>query len=204
MVARFALVIGNDTGDRDEPQLDDGSLARVDYVQVAAKGALRVRRDWAFAGLLVRTPLVAGGDACLGAVAGYALELGVLTVAPRISACREHAHNAFVSAATDDVAADARISHAWQLGPVALVAQVETGAAVLYQSFTTEGVAPARTTVAPYFGGGSSVAVGLGRGASASVTGEVDTFVLRRDAQMSSRWEPTLSLSAVVALGLAL
>jgi len=33
---------------------------------------------------------------------------------------------------------------------------------------------------------------------------EVDTFVLRRDAQMSSRWEPTLSLSAVVALGLAM
>jgi hypothetical protein len=193
-----------DIGAGDTRAIDDGSLSRVDYVQVAAKGALRVRRDWIEAGLLVRTPLVAGGDACLGAVAGYALDLGVLTVTPRISACREDAQNAFVAAATDDLAADARVSHAWQLGTVALTAQVEAGGAVIHQSFTTEGVAPARTTVAPYFGGGGSVAIALGRGATASVTGEVDTFVLRRDAQMSSRWEPTLSLSAVVALGLAL
>jgi hypothetical protein len=188
----------------DTRTIDDGSLARVDYVQVAAKGALHIRRDWVEAGMLVRTPLVAGGDACLGAVAGYALDLGVLTVTPRISACREHAQNEFVAAATDDFSADARLSHAWQLGGIGLVAQAEAGAAVLHQAFTTEGVAPARTTVAPYFGGGGSVALALGRGASASVTGEVDTFVLRRDAQMSSRWEPTLSLSAVVALGLAL
>jgi len=192
----------------DAHSIDDRELARVEYIQVAGKGAIRrERHDAVEAGLLVRTPLVAGGDACTGAIAGYAFDLGAITLTPRLSACRESAHNAFVAEATDDVAADARVSHTWRspyLGGIALTAQAEAGGALLHQTFTTTGTAPARTTSAAYFGGGGSIAYALGRGAIASIETEVDTFVLRRDAQMSSRWEPTLSLSAVVALGLAM
>ena len=192
----------------DAHSIDDRELARVEYIQVAGKGAIRrERHDAVEAGLLVRTPLVAGGDACTGAIAGYAFDLGAITLTPRLSACRESAHNAFVTEATDDVAADApRRAHVAQLVPrgIALTAQAEAGGALLHQTFTTTGTAPARTTSAPYFGGGGSIAYALGRGATASIATEVDTFVLRRDAQMSSRWEPTLSLSAVVALGLAM
>ena len=189
----------------DDRAIDDRALHRVEYVQVAGKGArVRARHDAVEAGLLVRTALVPGGDPCAGAIAGYAIDLGVVSVTPRISACREHARNAFVEAATDDVAVDARIAHGWTFGPLALAAQVEVGGAVLHQSFSTAGVAPARSSGAAYFGGGGSLALALGRGAAVSVGAEVDTFVLRRDAQMSSRWEPTLGGSAMVALGLAL
>jgi hypothetical protein len=192
-------------GAGDAHAIDDAELARVEYIQVAGKGALhRERHDAVEAGLLVRTPLVAGGDPCTGAIAGYAFDLGWITLTPRLSACREQSRNAFVAAATDDVAADARVAHAWHLGHLALTAQTEAGAALLHQSFTTAGTAPARTTSAAYFGGGGSIAYALSRTATASFATEVDTFVFRRDAQMSSRWEPTLSLSAVVALGLAL
>jgi hypothetical protein len=184
--------------------VEDRELHRVEYVQVAGKGGVHIRRDWVEAGLFMRTALVDGGDPCAGAIAGYAMDLGAITITPRISACREHAKNAFVEAATDDVAADARISHAWHAGPLALTAQVEGGAAVLHQSFTTAGIAPARTSAAAYFGAGGSVALAFARNVTASVGTELDTFVLRRDAQMSSRWEPTLGLSAMVALGLAL
>lgn len=186
--------------------VDDRELARVEYIQVAGKGAMQrpERHDRIEAGMLVRTPLVAGGDPCTGAIAGYAFDLGFVSVAPRLSVCRETARNAFVESATDDLAADTRVAHAWRTGPLSLQAQAEVGGALLHQSFHTTGDAPARTSTAAYFGVGGSVVFALSRAATASVTTELDTFVLRRDAQMSSRWEPTLSLSAVVALGLAL
>jgi hypothetical protein len=188
----------------DDRAVEDRELRRVEYVQVAGKGGVSVRRDWVEAGMFMRTALVEGGEPCTGAFAGYAMDLGFVTITPRLSACREHAQNAFVDTATDDVAADARISHAWHAGPLALTAQVEAGGALLHQSFTTAGIAPARLSAAAYFGGGGSVALALSRGLSASVGTELDTFVLRRDAQMSSRWEPTLGGSAMVALALAL
>ncbi|MBV8757675.1 MAG: caspase family protein [Deltaproteobacteria bacterium] len=184
--------------------IDDKDLARVEYIQVAGKGRIARSPDRIEAGMLVRTPLVAGGDPCTGAIAGYAFDLGLVTIAPRLSVCRETARNAFVESATDDVAADLRVAHGWRVGPIQLQAQAEAGGALLHQQFHTTGDAPARTSAAAYFGGGGSVVFALSRAATASVTTELDTFVLRRDAQMSSRWEPTLSLSAVVALGLAL
>jgi hypothetical protein len=163
----------------DDHLIADGDLARVEYVRVAAKGASLVaeapRHDAIEAGFLVRTALVAGGDPCAGAIAGYAIDLGWISVTPRVSACRERTHNAFLSTATDDITADARIA--------------------------TTGIAPARTIGAGCFGGGGSIAVALGHGASASLAAEVDTFVLRRDDSMATRWDSTLSFGAVLGIG---
>ncbi len=189
----------------DDRLIADGDLARVEYVRVAAKGASLVaaapRHDAVEAGVLMRTALVAGGDLCAGAIAGYAIDLGWISVTPRVSACRERARNAFLSTATDDFTADARIAHAWTLASITLTAQVETGGAMLHQSFATTGIAPARTIGAGFFGGGGSVAVALGHGASASLAAEVDTFVLRRDDSMATRWDSTLSFGAVLGIG---
>jgi hypothetical protein len=189
----------------DDHLIADGDLARVEYVRVAAKGASLVaeapRHDAIEAGFLVRTALVAGGDPCAGAIAGYAIDLGWISVTPRVSACRERTHNAFLSTATDDITADARIAHAWTIAAVTLTAQVETGGAMLHQSFATTGIAPARTIGAGCFGGGGSIAVALGHGASASLAAEVDTFVLRRDDSMATRWDSTLSFGAVLGIG---
>jgi hypothetical protein len=182
------------------------SIARVEYVRVAGKGALAELRspDVVEAGMLVRTPLVDGGDPCAGAIAGYAIQLGWLAITPRISACREHARNAFVTSATDDFIADARASHAWHVSRVALAVQVQAGAAMLHQRFTTAGLAPARAVGAALFGGGASLGVALGHGMAASVATELDTFVLRRDTGVASSWSPTLALAALVAVERAL
>ena len=190
----------------DDHLIDERELARVDYVRVAEKGGASElpRHDAIEAGMLVRTSLVDGGDPCFGAIAGYALDLPWVTVTPRVSACREHARNAFVETATDDLAADARVAHAWHLARVSLTAQVEAGGALLHQRFMTSGVAPARTVGAASFGGGGSIGLALGHGASASLGGEVDTFVMKRDDGMTSPWEPTLSVSAMFALGVVL
>jgi hypothetical protein len=189
----------------DDHLIDDRELKRVEYTRLAQKGAVPYERHDALeAGFLMRTPLVDGGDACTGAIAGYAIDLAWITVTPRLSACRERARNTFVTQATDDLTADARIAHAWHIARVALTAQIEVGGAVLHQRFATTGIAPSRTAGAALFGGGGSVSVPIGFGASASVGTEVDTFVMRRDDGMTSRWEPTLSISAMFALAMTL
>jgi hypothetical protein len=192
-------------GAGDDHLIDDKDLARVEYVRVAAKGASLVaeapRHDAIEAGFLMRTALVAGGDPCTGAIAGYAFDLGWISLAPRISACREHAHNAFLDSATDDVTADARVAHAWNVAGVTLTAQVQSGVAVLHQSFATTGIAPARTIGAAFFGGGGSVALALGHGAAASLAAEVDSFVMRRDDGMATHWDSTLGVGAVLGIG---
>ena len=187
----------------DDHLIADTELTRVDYVRVAAKGAgfRAPRQDAIEAGVLARTPLVDGGDTCTGAIAGYSFDLGWVTLTPRLSACRERAANAFVTAATDDFTADARVAHTWRISRVALSVQAEAGAAVLHQHFDTTGVAPPRTIGAAYFGGGGSLSVALGHGASAGLTGEVDTFVMKRD---DMGWSPTLGLSAIAEIGWAL
>jgi hypothetical protein len=148
----------------------------------------------------VRSPLVDGGDVCAGAIAGYAFDLGWITIAPRIAACREHARNAFVATMTDDLTADARVGHAWRLGRFELGAQVEIGGGMLHQTFSTTGNAPARVVATALFGGGGRAAIELGHGAWASLTGELDTFVFRHDDRMSAGWAPTLAATALVGL----
>lgn len=190
----------------DDRLVEDRQLARVEYVRVAGKGVVeRPRHDAIEAGLLARSPLVDGGDPCVGAIAGYSFDLRWLTVTPRLSACRERARNAFVSSATDDVAADVRVGHAWRLGRLGLALHVQLGAAALHQQFATTGVAPPRTTGAAFFGAGGTLAVAIAGGVSASVTAEANTFVLQReDAMMIARWQSTLAFGGVFAIGVEL
>src|SRR5262249_39492591 len=132
----------------DDHLIESGELEQMDYVRVAGKGGPGFdlpRHDAIEAGVLARTALVDGGDTCTGAIAGYAIDLGWVTLAPRLSACRERAANAFVGTTTDDFTADARVAHAWHVSRVAFTVQAEAGGAVLHQHFTTTGVAPART-----------------------------------------------------------
>lgn len=185
----------------DDRKIEDRDLARVEYVRVAAKGYERVRSDSFEAGLLARTPIVDGGDFCAGAVAGYAIDLGWISITPRIAACRERARNAFLRATTDELTADARVSHAWYVGPLTLTVQVQLGAAMLHQRFTTEGIAPSRTIGGALFGAGGSVGVGLGSGAALSLAAELNSFVLRRGDAMNTHWDSTLSLGGVLSLG---
>jgi hypothetical protein len=184
----------------------DRELARVDYIEVAAKGAPRTPAvpDSVEAGALVRTALIDGGDPCVGAIAGYAVALAWLTLTPRFSACREHVANAFVTTATDDVVADVRVSHAWRAAAWTFAVQVEAGGAVLHQHFTTDGNAPARTSAGALFGGGGSVELALRHDFYASVAGEVDSFVLHRDDMTSARWAPVLAIGGVLAVGMHL
>jgi hypothetical protein len=186
----------------DDHEVTDNELERVDYTRLAKKGA-EPRHDGIEAGFTMRTPLVDGGGLCAGAIAGYVIDLGWIRVTPRVAACRERAQNAFVSASTDEFSADVRVAHAWELGPITLAAQAQVGGAMLHQSFDTSGSAPARMTGALAFGGGGQASVDISRGVSAGLAAEADSYVMKRDDQMTTRWGTTLALRAVFALGVA-
>jgi hypothetical protein len=189
----------------DDHLIADDELAQVKYERVAAKGVVvRARPDSIEAGLLVRTALVDGGDPCAGVIGGYAFELGWITLTPRISACRERARNAFLGVETDHGVLDVRVSHAWQLGRMSVAAQAQAGGALLHQQFATDGVAPARTTAAASFGGGTRLAIALGGDIVISAAVELDSFVLQQTDNMMTSWGSRLSLGGVLALGVGL
>ncbi len=185
----------------DEHLVADRELARVDYIQVAAKGAQAREHDAVEAGAFVRSPLIDGGEMCMGAVAGYAMPLGWITVTPRISECRERSTNGFVAAATDAFVGDLRVSHAWRLAPVTFSVQVQAGAAVVRQHFATEGVAPSRSSTGGLFGGGASIELAIAHGAYATLAAEVDSFIVQRDPM---GWSPVLTLGGVLGVGMHL
>ncbi len=181
--------------------VDESALRRVEYVRVAAKGTIeKPRRDSIEAGLIVRSPQVDGGTACSGAIAGYAFDLRWVTISPRISACRERAANAFLSSTSDGVTLDARISHAWTFGPVALSAQVQLGGAAVHQRFSTMGLAPSRTTGALLFGAGAGFSIALGRNVSANLAAELTSYTLQRD---EIGWDTSLGATAIAGIGVS-
>ncbi|MFT3698241.1 MAG: caspase family protein [Kofleriaceae bacterium] len=187
-------------GAGDEHTVDDRELKRVDYVEVAAKGAMPREPDAIYAGALVRTPIT-DGDPCIGGEASYAFSIGWLSLAPRLAECREHSANPYVATATDDMTAELLVGHAWHLGDFAIGAHVGAGAAVLHQHFTTEGVAPSRTIAGGVFGGGAQIDYAITGGIYARLAGDVSTFVIRSDDEMSTRWTSPLVVGATFGVG---
>jgi hypothetical protein len=82
--------------------------------------------------------------------------------------------------------------------------QVEAGGAMLHQHFTTEGNAPARTSVGALFGGGGSIELAFAHDFYASLGGELDSFILHRDDMTTARWAPVLAIGGVLAVGMHL
>jgi len=182
----------------EEKAVDDSALTRVSYVRVAAKGVVeRPRRDIIEAGMIVRTALVDDG-ACAGAIAGYVFDLGWVTVAPRLSGCRERAGNVFLASTTDALALDVRVAHAWQVGPIAVSAQVQLGGAAVIQRFSTMGVAPSRTTGAVLFGVGVGIALPLSRNLTANLAAELTSVTLERDPMHR---ETALGIGTMLGIG---
>jgi hypothetical protein len=183
--------------------IDMAALDRVEYARLVRKGG-RGRQDGIEAGLAMRTPLLDGGGACLGAIAGYVIDLAWFSVTPRIGVCRERAQNEFVATSSDELAGTVRVAHVWDVGRFALSAQVQAGAALLHQRFDSTGTAPSRTTGALSFGGGGQVGFDVARGIEARFAAELDTYTMRRDVDaMTVNRVTTLTLRAVIALGVA-
>jgi len=133
--------------------LREPELERIEYARLVRKGNRAPRyATSAQAGYAVRSSLWSGGGPCHGAFAGYAIELRLVTLAPRLGGCRGHFDNAYLRAIADELDLELRAAHAWDVGRVALSLGLAAGGSYLRQKFSSDGVAPDRDALAAHLG----------------------------------------------------
>jgi hypothetical protein len=164
------------------------ALTRVAYARLVRKGGGLARlAHGPVAGYRMRLPLAAGASACHGVTAGWSFDMSRYSITPRLSACRGAFANQTLRATEDEVAAGARLAHAWDLPGVTLDLGVELGAAVIRQTFATRGVAPDRLTAAGRVGVGAAASRDIARGWYASVELGGETYLLEQQEGSGSR-----------------
>lgn len=115
----------------EQHQLHEQELERLDYARLVRKGREELRfASGVQAGYAARTSLWSAGRLCQGPFAGYAIDLRLVTIAPRIGVCRGGFTNA-PRATSDELDAELRVVHAWDIGRVAVSLGGSVGGAYL-------------------------------------------------------------------------
>jgi hypothetical protein len=129
--------------------IDESTLTRTAYARLVRKGeGVRDSVQGLQAAFTASTALSDASGACLGVVAGYALEFKALTIIPRLAYCHAGFSNQDLSASTNQVDVEVRGAYVWDLSWVSLEVGLTVGGAWLEQVFQTNGFAPARSTLA--------------------------------------------------------
>jgi len=186
------------TGER--TAIDERALDRVEYARLVRKGGGERRRaDRLELGYTIRSALWDDARPCQGAMLGWAVDLPALSLAARGIACRGGAHNAFVDATHDQLAAELRAVRAWDRGGVTVSGGALVGAALLVQRFT--GSAPSRESAAGV--AGLTAAVSYDLAARSYLTAELDgvTSFFRQEAMAATGWRAAFALRGNLLVG---
>lgn len=180
--------------------VDEAALDRVEYARLVRKGGgLRARADRLELGYTIRAPLWSDASPCQGVALGWAMDLSELSLSARIAACRGGTTNAYLDATHDQLAAEVRLTRAWDLRAVTLGAGLLTGPAVLWQHFDSTSSTPSRHSLAGTLGVTLSATRDLTR--RAYLTAELDgmTWLFREEAaggetSLRATFAPRLSI----------
>jgi len=143
--------------------IDDSKLTRTAYARLVRKGeGARESVQGLQAAFTASTALSDASSACLGVVAGYAMEFKALTVIPRLAYCHSGFSNQDLSASVNQVDVEVRGAYVWDFSWVSLEVGLTLGGAWLQQSFQTDGLAPPRNTLALQISPDLAVACELG------------------------------------------
>jgi hypothetical protein len=171
--------------------IDSSAMDRVDYARLVRKGgrASGVSHGPEL-GPRIRSRLSNADSACVGGFVGYALELEHFGVRARAGACTSEFSNQRVDARTNEYNLELRLSHTWDISPLAIDLGLGGGGALFTQRFETAGNAPPRDSLGPYLmiETGAAVELGGGFALGAGVAGE--THFLRIDSRSSSSDRP--------------
>lgn len=180
--------------------VDEDSLDRVEYARLVRKGGgLRERADRLELGYTIRAPLWSDASPCQGAALGWAMDLPDLSLGARLAACRGGATNRYLEATHDQLAAEARLTKAWDLRAITLGAGLLTGAAVLSQRFDAASATQSRTSLAGTLGVTLTATRDLTPRAFLSAELDGVTWIFREQAasgetSMRATFAPRLSL----------
>lgn len=144
--------------------ISESGLRRVEYARLVRKGSVLHRVDGIEAGTFVRSPILDGQSPCWGGYGAYVVELERLSLRARVGGCSAGFANDTLAAEVAAFTAEFAALHVWDLSRFSFDVAVSVGGTLLYQSFTTRGTAPDRTTGAGLLGVsvGASAELGLG------------------------------------------
>jgi hypothetical protein len=151
--------------------VDEAALRRSDYARLVRKGAGgRARADRIELGYTIRSSLYADAGPCQGITAGWGMDLPAFSLDLRGVVCRGGATNAFLDATHDQLAAEIRAVHAWDVDRITLAIGPLAGTGLLVEHF--HGGASTRTSLAPL--AGMTAGASLDVASRLYVTGEID------------------------------
>ena len=184
--------------------IDTGTMKRVEYARLVRKG--EGARSFAHGielGAAARTRLPNAETPCGGAMLGYRFELEHLGFLARLGACTSNMENSTLSATTNEFDLTLVAQHAWDLPVLTLGLGLGGGAALVTQSFETDGVAPGRTGVNPLvvITGSANADVGGGFYAGAELRGETHFISLQRTSQSDPELDVAFAVRGSLALG---
>ena len=180
----------------------DVELRRLEYARLVRKGGTRLRLvQGPQAGYRLRTGITSGSSLCQGFFAGWNLELKHLSVAPRVAYCRSSLENATLRSDVDAFDAELGLAHAIDLPYVTLEFGVAAGAALLHQSFVTQGSSPARTSGAFQVSATAALSFDLPRGLYLFGIVAGETYFLNQVTRTGTSFGPAFAVASSLGLG---
>jgi hypothetical protein len=183
-------------------RVDEGSLRRVEYAQLARKGGSGRPSHGLTAGYWVRTPLPNARTPCHGPLAAYSLDSRDISLRIRVSACRAGLDNAALEGTVDELDGELMAMRVFDFGRFSAGIGVGGSAGLFWQRFDTRRVAPSGLSAqaALLVGGELEVALGGGYLARASAGGSSYFFRLQDDTDHAA-WRATFAVRSALELG---
>lgn len=159
-------------------------LSRTELARLARKGGHVIDGvDGPTVGWLIQTSPLTDVPSCTGPLIGWLWERAHCNVTSRLSACRSRWEAAPVTATSDALGGELRVSRAIDLPHVTLDAGISLGAAVLHQSFMTTRTAPDRWVPTGHVAASVAAQVEISRRAFVLVELAVQSHVLEVRAE---------------------
>jgi hypothetical protein len=190
-------------GSSREVDVDVGGFTRTEYARLLRKGMANQRAVHGVeSGFALRTPLPNESQACLGAFAGYALDLEYFGLGARMSGCTGSWSRGPLQATIDGYDVSGRIYRAWDWSVLAIELGLDVGAALFLQRFDTPGRAAQRITAAPLLGPHLSLSLDLGAGLFTMLDLAGETYLLNTQApRQAATLGPHFALRSSLAIG---
>jgi hypothetical protein len=130
--------------------VEPAQMTRVEFARLVRKGGgERAYAHGPSAGLTLRSRLPNADGPCVGGLLGYQVDLPMLTLGARFSACTSGFENSALRATTREYAISLAAAYTRDLHWLSLAAGLGAGMSLTHQHFDTVAVAPDRTAAAP-------------------------------------------------------
>lgn len=183
--------------------IKDSELHRLEYARLVRKGGTPLRLvHGPQADYRLRTGITSGSSLCQGFFAGWNVELGHLSIAPRVAYCRSSLENTTLRADSNAIDVELALAHAFDIPYFTLEFGVAVGAALLYQTFVTAGSSPPRTTSAFQVSATAALSTDLPRGFYLFGVVAGETYFLNQVARSgASGFGPAFTVSSNLGFG---